>query len=112
MTMLADYFREREGLEVIETAHGFAAYEFLPHMRGYYIVQIYVKPEHRRKGAASGMADAVANIARDRGCKELWGSVAPDTKGATSSLKALLAYGFELVNVNHQKNLIMFKKEI
>ncbi len=110
MSHYADYMAEREGISVLETESGFASYRI--DGEKCWILDIYVAPEYRKSYAASSMADAVTSIAREQGCTLLVGSVAPDTNGATTSLRVLLGYGFDLYGIDHAKNLIMFVKEI
>lgn len=111
MSLFGDYIKEREGKHIIEDEDGFATFVYCGDgLQECYIVDIYVKPEKRKDGIASKYADLITEIARAEGCKILSGSVDPRTSGATSSLKVLLAYGFEVVGTAN--SLIWFKKEI
>lgn len=112
LSMLAAYYRERQGLEVLETEWGFCAWQYKPELSAAYIVEIYVIPDCRKDGVARAMADCVAVEARERGCGWLYGSVAPAARGATASLKVLLAYGMEVCGIDHQQGLVMFRKEL
>lgn len=108
MSLYADYIKEREGKDTVETADGFATY--ISHEDGMYIESIYVKPEQRKSGAAAKLADIITEIARAKQLKKLYGSVSPSAIGSTASLKVLLAYGFELHSA--QPNFIVMKKDI
>lgn len=110
MSMYADYVRERLGDEVLELGYGFATYRFLNENKTVYIVDIYVKPEHRKKNVASEIADKIVDIAKQRGAVELIGTVSPQLKSATTSLKVLLGYGMQLHSASEQA--IILKKEI
>jgi hypothetical protein len=56
------------------------------------------------------MADHVAVLAKERGCTFMTGSVCPQLKSATDSMKVLLAYGMKLHSVT--PNLVFFTKDI
>lgn len=107
-SLQAKYALEREGVETLEQAYGFCTYKISG--EECYIIDIYVEPDHRKTSLASDMANVVTEIARDRGCTYLLGSVAPQANSATASLKVLLAYGFELAKA--EPNAIWFTKGI
>lgn len=108
MTKFANYLKEREGVDLIETDQGFAIYNIS--RDECYIRDIYVFPEFRKQGVASSIADLVCVKARLAGCKILTGSVCPTTKGSTTSLDVLRGYGMKLHACSN--NLIMFSKEL
>ncbi len=105
--MFKEYLEERTEKRMIQADFGFVIYSY--HEKTVYIEDIYVKKEFRQKGSASGLADIVCKEAIGLGCTTLIGSVDPKAKGATTSLKVLLAYGMEVFNCD---NLIWFKKEL
>lgn len=113
MSLYADYIKERCGKSFLQWEDkGFAIYfqaevEAEPAM---YIEDIYVCPDARQGKVASHMADLIAAEAKALGCTWLLGSVDPTTNGATTSLKVLLGYGFELFEISN--GLIMFKKRL
>lgn len=109
MSLFGDYIKERQGKEILETGDGFATYYF-PNPDTCYIEDIYVRPEARRTGLASKMADQIVQIAKENRCQALIGSVSVAAFGSTESLKALLAYGFELEGLKGE--LIYLKKDI
>jgi predicted GNAT family acetyltransferase len=108
MSLYGDYIRERLGDEIVEDETGFATYRFL-NEKQVYIVDIYIVPEFRKKGAATALADKVVEAAKQRGCMELIGSVVPQAKGSTDSLRVLLGYGMSLQSAG--PDLILFRKE-
>lgn len=111
MSLFAEYYKEREGVEVIERDLGLITYKFLPN--GYcYIIDVYVKPDCRESRHCFTLADEVVAIAKEAGCSWLVGSVEPTLANATVSLKVLLAYGFKVSHLDTARNLIMFIKEI
>lgn len=108
MSLQAMYAKERENMETLENEWGFLTYKVLP--EEYRIFDIYVLPEHRKSGLAAKMADQVASLAIQNGCKILTGSVDTYANGATSSVKVLLAYGFKVLRT--EGAMIYFMKEI
>lgn len=108
MSLYADYILEREGKLMVEDANGFASFAIAN--EECYIENIYVVPGKRLSGLASKYADQIVEIAKDKGCKYLTGSVKPSANGSTESMKALLGYGFKLLSASH--DAIFFIKEI
>lgn len=108
MSLYGDYILEREGRETIESENGFVTFKI--YGIECLIQDMYVKPEFRKSGVANKMANKLTEIARDRGCKFLSASVSPNTTDSTTSLKAILSYGFKLAKIDSQ--LIWFTKEL
>lgn len=106
--MWAEYIREREGFEVVETDKSVATYKIAG--EECYIKDIYVSKEHRRSGEAFKMGDHIAEIARANGCKRLSGTVVPSLGGSSDSLQGLLKYGFKLHSAF--QDLIVLVKEL
>ncbi len=103
-----DYLKERENKRVLETSDAFCVYQ--EYEEFIYIVDIYVRPEKRKSGIASELADQVCEIAKKKGFKFIVGSVDVSALGATESLKVLLAYGMRVDSILN--NVIYFKKDI
>ena len=108
MSLYAKYIAERGGKFIVEEEHGFATFSYL--QDGIYIEDIYIEKDYRKLGNASSMADKIALIAKDQDYKYLYGTVCPEAKGSTESMKVLLAYGFQLHG--SIQNLVWFRKEI
>lgn len=109
MSLYGEYIKEYAGREMLETENGFATYSFFD--GGIcYIVDIYVVPEKRNAKVASDLAFEIEQIAKDKGCTVLLGSVDTNSKNPTQSMKVLLAYGFEYDSLSG--SLIYFKKFI
>ncbi len=104
----ASYISEREAAEVYETSKGFAIYRI--EQQTVYLQDIYVQPQHRNKHTATDIADAVCTIAKERGCRQVLGSVCPTARNANDSLRILLAYGMKLLS--SQNNIVFFSKEL
>ncbi len=96
MSMYLEYLRERTDDELVESEYGFATYRFVEDGAAVYIVDIFVRPEYREKGIAGQMADEIAKIAKDKGCRAMIGTTQPSAKGSTVSLQALIGYGMRL----------------
>lgn len=107
-SLYAQYLSERLGSSVLETDDGFATYTFIG--TTVYIKDIYVVPDKRRTGLASGMADQICELAKDRGCTVLAGSIDPSTTGAHESLLGLLAYGMTISHI--MGGLLFLKKDL
>lgn len=108
MSLFGDYIKQREGKDIIESDKGFATYSVVKD--GIYIEDIFVSADHRHSGEAARMADQIADIAREKGLKRLYGSVSPSANNSTASLKVLLAYGFKLNSSTN--NFIWMEKDL
>ena len=109
-SLYAQYLHERTEDDIIETDMGFVTFRYINEGKSAYIIDIFVLPEFRRRGAMKDLADKVVKEAKTLGCTELIGTVVPSTKGSTISLKALLGYGMSLLS--SANNVIIFRKDI
>ena len=109
-SLFAQYKKEREGVEIVETDVSFATYKFVNGGDTVYIIDVYVKPEARRSHAAIELGNVIVEIAKNRGAKYVLGSVDPLTNGATESIKGLIAWGMKVLKI--EGRLILFRKEI
>jgi GNAT superfamily N-acetyltransferase len=109
MSLFADYIREKNGDEIIETEHGFATYRYV-NEQTVYIVDLYIVPEYRKSNKAGALADKIVEAARRKGCTRLMGTVHPAAKTASASLRVLLGYGMRLVSSGPE--FIIFEKDI
>lgn len=109
MSHYAEYMKETLKVETIEDDNGFCTYEFLSDTECY-IRDIYVVPALRKSNVAAGYADQVAEIAKQKGCKLLVGSVNTTIKDPTTSMKVLIAYGMKFHST--KGILLYFVKEI
>jgi GNAT superfamily N-acetyltransferase len=109
LSLFKQYILERTDRQIIETEYGFATYAFTDH-NTVYIEDIYVIPEYRKRGLASEFANEIAELAKNKGCTKMIGTVVPTTKTATDSLKTLLAYGMKIQSCSN--NFIVMEKGI
>lgn len=108
MQHLAAYIKEIEDFDSIVMDIGFASYRISGDEC--YIRDIWINPDYRKSGVASSIADRIAEIAKQQGCKFLTGSVSINIKDPTTSAKVLLAYGFAIHSL--LPNGIVFRKEL
>lgn len=106
--MWYEYLMERHGWETMLFEHGFIVYEI--NGENCFIQEIYVKPEARRNSVGTHMADQVEEIAKERGCKKIWGTVVLGTYGANEAMMAHLNWGLKLHSING--NCILTVKEL
>ena len=111
--MYLDYMREKTDKKILEIKdEGFAVYEYttLDGKPAVYIEDIYIIPKLRQTRLASKMSDIIYAEAKELGCTIALGSVHTNIKGATTSMKVLLAHGMKLLKSDNE--LIWFYKEI
>lgn len=106
----ANYIYEREGKSIFEDERGFVTYMFWPEQQAVYMEDIYVRPEHRKSGVTYEFVQQVSNVAKLKGYKYLIGTVKPTANGATTSLKGMLAHGFEVDSCDG--TLIWFRRNV
>lgn len=109
-SMYAQYLRERTTDEILETDTGFATYRYIPDQKAVYIIDIFVLPEFRTMGYAAEIANRIAMIAKEQGCKKMLGSVQPTAKGSDISMKVLIGYGMKLKSAG--PDWIIFEKNL
>lgn len=97
-SLYAQYIKEREEKDIIESDEGFATYKIFDNGECY-LQDIYVIPAMRKSGLATEMADKVVAIAKEKGCHTLIGSVCLDTNNTTRNMKVFLAYGMQIHKV-------------
>lgn len=109
MTLFAAYLKERCNRELLEVPGvAFATYEISG--EECYIVDIFVEKSHRRSKVATEIADQISNLAREKGCTYLKGSIDLTRNGARESCFALLSYGFKpMLAMN---DAVYFRKEL
>lgn len=104
----ASYIYERLGKSIIEDDRGFATFSYINDMC--YIEDIYVAPAHRLQSVGSEYANQISNEARAKGATKLVGSVNLKAKNGTASMRALLAYGFELDFCDNNQMIYLVKE--
>jgi GNAT superfamily N-acetyltransferase len=107
-SLYGQYIFETKNKEIVESQKGFATYFHVAD--GLYIEEIFFHPDYRKTGEASALADQIADVAREKGLKRLYGSVAPSANNSTASLHVLLSYGFKLHEAG--PNAVILVKEV
>ena len=107
--MYADFVKEHSHDYILETEIGFVQWRYLNENQAY-IVNIWTNPDYRKLGKASDLADVVVERAKNRGCKELLGTVYLKANNASRSMAILSAYGMEPVSAD--KDIITYRKAI
>ncbi len=109
MSLYKDYIKEREDKDIVESDDGFATFKIFPNGECY-LQDLYVVPSKRQSGLATELANKIVDIARERNCKTLVGSVCTDDQNATRNMKVFLAYGMRINKV--MGNMIFLNKDI
>lgn len=114
--MYAQYLKETLGQEYKEDGEGrgFLTYGYncipgvdFPHL---YIVDLWVKPEHRKSHVAANLADEVCAEAKSKGIAFCFGSISKHSQTQEASKRVLKAYGMTKYAEDDQG--IWFVKEI
>ncbi len=95
MSLYAQYLKEREDKDIIESEEGFATYKIFDNGECY-LQDLFVIISKRKSGLATQMTDQIVEIAKKRGCNKLIGSVCIDDIHATRNMKVFLAYGMQI----------------
>ena len=68
-------------------------------------MDVFVKKEYRRQGITNEYFKKVKDIAREKGCSYLLGSVCTAANNANNSMKWMLSIGYE---VSHTSGTMIF----
>lgn len=109
MSLYAEYYKERENVDAIETDYGFVTYQFLPHKRCL-LRDLYITPSQRNQGLARSLIIQVSDLATEQECNTLIGSVCIDAYDPTKGLSLLISCGMKLDQV--VGNMIFLKKDL
>lgn len=93
MSLYAEYIKEREGSDIIESSAGFVTYNLMEGNQICYIADIFIKPEYRQLNLATEMINIVIEKVKPLGCIKLVGNVDPKANGSTLSRKFILGFG-------------------
>lgn len=106
-SFFAQYCEERLGKTVLENEHGFLSFSITD---CFYIEDVYVTPESRGNAEADLLYIEAIEIAKQKGFKEVYGSVFVKAKGAEKSAQMLLSRKWMFSHISGQ--IIFFKKVI
>ncbi len=90
------YIEERENREIIEDDRGFLTYLITGDQC--YVMDVFVKKEHRRLGVTAEYFNLVKEIAKEKGCTYLLGSVCTSANNVNESMKWMLSIGYKVTN--------------
>jgi len=111
MSLYGEYIKERLGRHIVEDERGFVTFDIYPQEKACYLVDMYVRPDFRRKGTATKhFGDQVVAAAKQAGCTRIFSTVLPKAVNSTVSVKGLLADGFELSHMDEE--LIWFRRDL
>ena len=102
--MIKDYFKETQNLDYFENEYGFILYKIQD--TNLHIQHMYVKPEARAMKVGTLLADDLVAKAKEAGCITMTGDVESLNLKATESLKFILSYGLEIVNILEDEILL------
>lgn len=110
----AEYKKEIEGVETVETSYGFGNYSFeiVDKKRIVYVQEVYVSPNMRGLKLAAELTTLCVDDATKKKLNptHVMTTVAVRGKNVEPSMKAILNYGFKLSSATPE--LIYFIKEI
>lgn len=104
MNLYKQYLKERTNTDIVESEFGFATYTITN--KDCYIEDIYIVKEKRKSYEASKLASKIQKIAIASNCTRLLGSVDLKANSPTTSMKALLGFGFKVLSST--ENFIWF----
>lgn len=108
-SLYAQYIKERENKDIVESDKGFATYQIFDNGECY-IQDIFVAPEFRSQKVSYDMEKEISHIAKEKNCHSLIGSVCLDTNHASRNLQILLNDKWHLYKIIG--NMIFVKKDI
>jgi len=108
MSLYAEFIKERENIETLETEDGFITYNIAG--KAVIIHNIYIIPDKRHDGVGHVLENQILVIAKEKGCTHAYGFICPTTRGSTYSLTILLKDGYKLDSCTN--NSIVMVKQI
>jgi predicted GNAT superfamily acetyltransferase len=97
MELYKEYLLERENVELFYDEDSFVTYKLYDDYM--YVIDIYVKPEARRKGKAFELGRDMDKLAKSFNYNKIMGSVCMSTNGWKISLEGLIKFGYSVDSV-------------
>jgi hypothetical protein len=110
MSHYANYIKEKDGIETIETPVGFITYKFLDDGKTVYIFDCYIRPESRGKKMCKNFVTIVEWKAKNRGYTTNLTSVQIIIPNASKNIKTYLGYGYQIIDA--KDGVVYLSKEI
>lgn len=108
LSLMAQYFKELNGKDIVESDKGFVTYMFLSD--GCYIQDAYVLPKYRNQGLLKQFVNKIEEIAKEKGYKRIYTTVRPSANASTASLGVAVGLGFKLKFSDN--DAIIFEKDL
>ena len=109
MSLFADYIKERENKNIIESDNGFATYSIYDNGECY-VQDIFVRSDMRGSKLAASMTNQIAEIARNSDCHTLIGSADINDKNCSKNIKSMIEYG--MIVYKTVGTIIFLKKDL
>lgn len=93
-TLFAEYIKEREGFEVMETEESFVIYKIKGELA--FISHAFTRKNYRRDHYMSELLDALSEFLLSKRVSALSASIDLRDQNASTTLLASLKYGFEI----------------
>lgn len=106
-TLYAKYIKERDQVEILENESGFLFYKIIG--KDCLIVDLFIDPELRNLGECRKLIEELVALAKSANCESLFGNIQINDHGASRTMKAALALGFEILSANIQLITIIKK---
>lgn len=103
-SMYAEFIKEREGLDLIETNAGFLTFKIVG--GECFIANMFIRPSERGSQLCEELLSNLFDYAMTRKCEVVTGNIHLNDKGCNRTLRAALKNGFNLVKAEHGVLLI------
>lgn len=110
MSHYANYIKEKDGIETIETPVGFITYKFLDDGKTVYIFDCYIKPKSRGQGHCWKFVNIVECKAKEKGYTTNLTSVQLSIPKASRNILTYMGYGYEIISA--KDGIVYLSKEI
>ena len=94
----AEYIKEKDGIDTIESRKGFITYKYLDDGKTVYIFDCFVKPEYRGNKLCLSFVEAVESKAKQKGYTTNLTSVQLSIPKASRNILTYMGYGYEIIN--------------
>lgn len=108
MSLYAQYVKEREGAETVETSEGF--YSYKEDGTSLFIVDLYVAPEYRNKKIGSRFGKEIEDIALKLNKDSVLCCASLEALNSSDAMSFIIMNGYEIINYTDTQ--VFFKKEI
>lgn len=110
MSLYAQFIKETSTDSIIENEEGFVTYRYLNNGYSVYMIDVYVVPSARIKGIFLDFVDRIVKEAKEKGCKEILGTISMSNPNRTAIMRGHMAYGMQLDSIAN--NGIILRKDL